>query len=66
MVAKNEAKEDVGPAEDSSESTRAPKAEPKLTSSAEEKTEGDDFEVERIVDYSWCRETVSEICFKHS
>ena len=57
--AKKEPKEE---SEKCSQSTVAHK--PELTSAedstkTDEKTEGEDYEVERIVDYSWCRETVS-------
>ena len=61
---KSEPKEDVEADESSSEATSKPKV-VDLTedsSTADEKTEEEDYEVEKIVDYSWCRETVSELC----
>ena len=66
--ANNEPKEHVEAAEISSESSRKPKdverksTEDKDSSNGAEKTEDEDYDVERIVDYSWCRETVSDFC----
>ena len=62
--AKNEPKEE---SDKCSQSMVEPK--PELTSAedsskTDEKTEGEDYEVERIVDYSWCRETVSGFCLR--